>query len=641
MVKLGAAAFFAMNVMGFSLALHASSVYPDYQRHLSGEGKVFDELLRYVLLFLTSPVLLLLGIPLAENTVRDVRARRWTVDGFILIGVSAAFFYSLLSTWTGVGALYYDVAAMTLAFLALGRYLEAKYRFDSLHSVEKQVAENEVSFVVDREGDKMSVISRDVESGDIFTLRAGDRIPADAEVLAGEATVAMAPMTGEPMPVFFQRGDHVESGAVLSEGFLELRATRAAKLSWLARLQRWVAEAKASKPPIQALADRLALIFTVAVSVLFCVAFYLGWVSLSFENGFLRALSVVLIACPCALGVAVPLAFWGSYKTLGREGILFRDLARLETLAKVKGVFFDKTATLTEPEPILLKITTFQDISSDLAVSLASSLAKYSQHPYSKALVMEAERRELHGVSAQSLISKAGEGLTGSLPGYGDAILGNQRLMEKNDIIVGELVEKNNLYLALEGRVVAHFYFTEKIRKGAFRSLNALIRQKVTCGILTGDSGGVPHEFYSIPPLKIQTGMSPQDKAEWLTDWQQKNGPALMIGEGLNDAPVFSRAAISMAIESALDAAKDCADFILPDNDLTRVPRLLSFSKKTLRCIRWNLFWACVYNCIALPLAVMGKINPIVAGGAMVLSSFFVITHSLSIQKGREVLHEA
>jgi heavy metal translocating P-type ATPase len=641
MVKLGAAAFFAMNVMGFSLALHASSVYPDYNLHLSGEGQAFDELLRYVLLFLTTPVLLLLGLPLAENTLRDVRALRWTVDGFILIGVLSAFVYSLIATWAGAGALYYDVATMTLAFLALGRYLEAKYRFDSLHSIERTIAENETTFVVDREGQRINVLAQAVISGDTFLLRAGDRIPADSEVLDGEATVAMAPMTGEPMPIFFQRGDHVHSGAVLSEGYLELRATRDAKHSWLARLQKWVAEAKASKPPIQALADRLSLIFTGAVSVLFCVAFYLGWSSLGFENGFLRALSVVLIACPCALGVAVPLAFWGSYKTLGQEGILFRDLARLETLAKVKGVFFDKTATLTEPEPVLLKIATFEGVSSDQAVRLAGSLAKYSQHPYSKALVLEAERRELYYLSAQYVVTKTGEGLTGSLPGYGDAILGNDRLMERNNIAIGENMEKNSLYLAVTGRVVAQFYFTEKIRRGALRALSTLIRKKITCGILTGDPKGIPHEFNSIPELKVRTGMDPQEKAEWLSDWQQKNGPALMIGEGLNDTPVFSRATISVAIDSALDAAKDCADFILPDNDLARIPWLLSFSQKTLRCIQWNLFWACVYNCIALPLAVMGKINPIVAGGAMVLSSFFVITHSLSIQKGREVLHEA
>lgn len=630
MVKLGIAAFLAMNVMGFALAMHSSSIYPDYYASLSESGRVYDELLRYLLLFMSAPVMLLIGVPLYENILTEARAGRWGVDGFIGLSVLGAFGYSMVSTFRGHGALYYDVAVMVLIFLTLGRYLEARFRAKAAGSLEKLLIEAPQAAQLWTAAGERQVTAAELRPGDQILLRAGSCIPADGFVVGGVGVLGMAPMTGEFLPVKKSTGDAVWAGAFLTEGFLTVRVTHPASESWPARLRFTLASARQSRAPIEKVADRIVFWMTWAALALALTAFVLGWQAHGLMSGLLRALSVLVIICPCALGAAIPLALWRSFEAIASRGILFKDLARLETLAKIRGIFFDKTGTLTEPLPVLNSEHFFTDDPHSEVLRAAASVAQASGHPLSRALVLSAQRQGLSLEYPGAVQTAVGEGLSAEVRGYGRIWIGSRDFLAAQGLKIQ--AEKNTslgVFVGWKGCCRGFFTFKEKTRSTAVSALARLKSLGLSAVMLTGDSeesaAGIACEL----GLPVFAGLTPEQKVERVKVWENEHGPALVVGEGLNDAPMLAGSGVSLAVDAALDQTRDAADFILPDNDLDRIVWLMETARKTMRRIRLNLFWAFFYNGLMVPLAMMGKINPVVAALTMIFSSVFIIVQSM------------
>lgn len=626
-----------MNVMGFSLAMHASSVYPDFYAVMGRGGRVYDELLRYLLLALSSPVLVLVGAPLLENVIRELRAGRWGIDGFIALSVMAAFGYSLVSTLRGTGPLYYDIAVMVLVFVTLGRYLEARFRLKAAQSLGILLEERQLTAVRLRGGSECEVAAEELKPGDEIIVRAGMRIAVDGEVLEGTAVIETAAMTGEAIPVNKTAGEAVWSGATVVEGYLRVRVTHASNESWTARLRATLDRARRTKSPVERLARRIVAGVSVAAVLCAAAAFGLGLAAQGPMAGLLRALSVLVIVCPCALGAAIPLALWKSYERIVAGGVLFKDIGHMEALSRIKGVFFDKTGTLTECLPRLTGILNQSDYTEEVVLLLAGSLTGVSEHPFSRAVTTELGRRGLRPLAISRVRTDAGRGLTAHVQGYGEVLIGRpDYLRERIAAAVGPAQQERldaralgAFEMAVAGRPAARFEFQESVRPEAVEAVRRLKGLGLDVAVLTGDSGGSALAVARSLGLKAFTGQNPSDKLDCVRRWESEHGPCLVVGEGLNDAPVLAGASVSVAMAGALARTRDAADFALPDNDLLRVPRLVEEARRTLGRIRLNLFWAFIYNSLAVPAAVMGLVNPIVASMAMIVSSACIILHSL------------
>ncbi len=640
LVQLGAAAFLAMNVMGFSLAMHASSVYPDFYALIPESGRLYDQLLRYVLLMMSAPVLFLVGVPLFENVITEARAGRWGVEGFISASVLAAFAYSTVSTVRGNGPIYFDIAVMVLVFLTLGRYLEARFRSKAAERLESLLDEDKPQTIrlFDNGAQSETVVPiEDLAPSDEIILRAGERVPVDGLILSGRAVIETAPMTGESIPSVKNTGDAVWSGAVLTEGFIRVRVTHASRDSWLARLRATLERARRSKSRIELLASKTVIAVTLLTVISAGAAFWLGLYLEGAMAGLMRALSVLVIVCPCALGAAIPLALWRSFEKIAARGILFKDLALLETATKVRGIFFDKTGTLTDSLPEISGIINYSPYSDDEILRIAGCLAQASMHPFSRALAAQAERRSKLAMPEQ-VHTEAGAGLSGIVEPYGTAALGSIDFLKRSGLQSSGTAEGaradqdalGSVHLSLCGRLAARFDLKESIRPEASDAVRRLKDAGYSVGILTGDSGRSANRVGRTLGIQAVTGLSPEGKLRWLREWEKDHGPALIVGDGLNDAPALAGSSVSMAMGGALAGARNAADFSLPDNDLGRIPWLMDISRATLRKIRVNLFWAFFYNGLAVPLAVAGWVNPIVASMAMIVSSACIILHSLS-----------
>ncbi len=645
LVQLGFAAFLAMNVMGFSLAMHASSVYADYYARLSAGGLVYDQLLRYMLLMMSAPVLFMVGTPLFENVVSEARAGRWGVEGFISASVLAAFMTSMVSTFRGSGPIYYDIAVMVLVFLTLGRYLESRFRSKASKALEGLLEDQVLTaHLVDGagEGRETLVAAEALNPKDEIALRAGDRIPADGQVLSGAAVVDMAPMTGESIPVNKKPGDTVWSGAFVTEGFLRVLVTHLSRESWLARLRGTLESARASKSSVQMLASKIVAVVTVLTVVAAAAAFYLGASSQGVMAGFLRALSVLVIVCPCALGAAIPLALWRSFERIAGNGILFKDLGLLETLSKVRSVFFDKTGTLTDVLPEIFGIENYSVYSDEEVLNIAACLAQVSMHPFSRSIRAAALAKGARISMPDEIYTEAGKGLRGFVKPYGSVVIGNEGFLERSGVVMrfapdirqtdsAQII--GSVLVAIDGSAACRVHFKERIRPEAEKAVRDLKAAGYHVGVITGDISGAAGQVGHALGIDVVSGLTPEGKLRWIKKWESEHGPSLVIGDGLNDAPTLAGASVSLAMGGALASAHDAADFSLPDDDLGRVPWLLRRSRRTFDKIRVNLFWAFFYNGLAVPLAVAGWVNPIVASMAMIVSSVCIILHSLSNER--------
>ncbi len=646
LARLGLAIFLSMNVMVFTMALWTQdTASPSMQSF----ADTLNNLFRYLCLLFALPVLFLLGGPLLENAWEDMRQKRISMDLLLLSGVVAAYGYSIVSVLRGEGHIYFEVGCMVLVLVTVGRWLEARGRLqagDVLGSLARLLPDTVRRLTATGLED---CPRPSIRVGDRLLVRPGERVPCDGMVLEHAATVDEAFLTGESRPVLKEVGATVAGASLNLEGDLILEATSTSDSGVLGQFAELVRKALHARGRYQRLADRVTAYFLPAVGLLAGTAFVWHTAATEWETGLLSALSVLLIACPCALGIATPLAVSVALGEAARAGILTRTSEALERVAVAKAVRFDKTGTLTTGSPKLRDIVTDGKTSMSALAAVAGRLAAASSHPYAQAIFHwaagfpdQAEEKDMP-LPLVRVATLTGLGLVASAADGSQAVLGSPRLMEQlglryphrilDAMHKAEAEGCSITCLAWTGEVRAWFLLDEDLRPEAGQVLRLLRAMGLDVAVLTGDHPSRAEQMQRMLGVPVLGGMLPQDKVRHIEETQRRLGTTLMIGDGLNDAPALARSDVGVALACGTDLAREAAEICLMGDDLRQVPWLIKMAQAAVRTIRVNLFWAFAYNVLGIAWAMSGTLNPVIAAVAMVLSSGFVVGNSLRLRR--------
>ena len=595
---------------------------------------------------LATPVQFIFGARFYVAAWKAVRAGAGNMDLLVALGTSAGYGLSLYEWASAAGRmphLYFEASAVVIALVLLGKYLESRAKrqtASAIRALEALRPERAIQVIDGREQD---VAISALRLNDLVMVKPGERFPVDGEVVEGQSHADEALISGESLPVPKQPGDKVTGGAINGEGRLLVRTLALGAETVLARIIRLVEDAQAAKAPIQKLVDKVSQVFVPTV-LLIALATLIGWwlYGAPMETALINAVAVLVIACPCALGLATPTAIMAGTGVAARHGILIKDAEALERAHEVSAVVFDKTGTLTSGTPRIAHLSAINHDETAL-LQMAGALQRGSEHPLAKAVLDACAERGLTVADVSDSQSLTGRGIAGTLDGRRLA-LGNRRLLEESGLSTGEWAdsaaawetEGRTLSWLIEQspelRVLGLFAFGDTLKPGALQAVQQLSARNISSHLLTGDNRGsakVVAEALGITDVHAE--VLPADKAATVADLK-KTGVVAMVGDGINDAPALAAADIGIAMGGGTDVAMHAAGITLMRGDPRLVPAALEISRKTYAKIRQNLFWAFVYNLIGIPLAAFGFLNPVLAGAAMALSSVSVVSNALLLK---------
>ncbi|UII72204.1 heavy metal translocating P-type ATPase [Pseudomonas sp. HN11] len=596
---------------------------------------------------LATPVQFIFGARFYIAAWKAVRAGAGNMDLLVAIGTSAGYglsMYEWLTAQPGMAPhLYFEASAVVIALVLLGKYLESRAKrqtASAIRALEALRPEHAIRII---EGREENVAINALKLGDLVMIKPGERFPVDGEVVEGQSHADESLISGESLPVPKQPGDTVTGGAINGEGRLLVRTLALGAESVLARIIRLVEDAQAAKAPIQKLVDKVSQVFVPAVLVL-ALATLVGWwlYGAPLETAIINAVAVLVIACPCALGLATPTAIMAGTGVAARHGILIKDAEALERAHEVSAVVFDKTGTLTSGTPKIAHLAAL-DANKALLLQQAGALQRGSEHPLAKAVQEACKEQGLAVADVTASQSLTGRGIAGTLDGR-QLALGNRRLLEESGLSTGDLADSANAWEAegrtlswlieqgAQPRVLGLFAFGDTLKPGALEAVQQLKAQHISSHLLTGDNRGsarVVAEALGID--NVHAEVLPAEKAATVAQLK-KTGVVAMVGDGINDAPALAAADIGIAMGGGTDVAMHAAGITLMRGDPRLVPAALEISRKTYAKIRQNLFWAFVYNLIGIPLAAFGLLNPVLAGAAMALSSVSVVSNALLLK---------
>jgi len=595
---------------------------------------------------LATPVQFWLGARFYRAGWSALRAGAGNMDLLVAIGTSAAYGLSLylLLTQSGHAAshLYFESSAVVITLVLLGKWLEGRARRQTIEALGALERLQPADAVVRRDGADVRLPLAALRVGDVMVVKPGERVPADGVVLEGLSHVDESLLTGESLPLSKGPADAVVGGAVNADGLLLVRASAVGSATTLAQIIRMVEDAQAAKAPIQRLVDRLSAVFVpvvLAIALVTLLAWGVG--TGDWQGALLNAVAVMVIACPCALGLATPTAIMVGTGVAARYGILIKDAEALETAHAVDVVVFDKTGTLTEGRPQLLAL---EGLDATRLLTLAAAVQQTSAHPLARAVLDEAARRALSVPDATDGRALPGRGVQADVDGA-TILLGNRRLMNDLGVVAGgaeahEAAGRTVSWLA-ERRgdavtVLGLLAFGDRLKPGAQDAVARLVARGITPVLLTGDSAGAAQGVArALGITRVHAEVLPADKADVIAALRQAGHTVAMIGDGINDAPALAAADVGMAMATGTDVAMHSAGITLMRGDPMLVADALDVSQRTWRKIRQNLGWAFVYNLIGVPLAAFGLLNPVLAGAAMALSSVSVVANALLLRRWR------
>ena len=614
----------------------------------------------WLLLILTTPVQFWVGWQFHRGFLHDLRYRSASMSTLVSVGTSAAYLFSVAVTlWPHVfpahGVTYYDVSAVVITLVVLGRWLEARARGRTSEAIRRLVSLAPRTARVVRAGAEVDVPTAEVRVGDFVRIRPGERIPVDGVVTEGASTIDESMLTGESLPVEKTPESKVFAGTVNRTGSFIFRAARVGSETALARIVTLVAEAQGSRAPIQRLADRVAAVFVPIVLGIAALTFVAWWVFGPEPAGLFaltNAVAVLVIACPCAMGLATPTAIMVATGRGAERGILVRSAAALELLERVDTVVFDKTGTLTVGRPAVTDVIALPPMSEDDVVALAAAAEQGSEHPLGEAIVACAKERGLALPPIAEFTTVPGQGIDAMAPD-GRVLLGNQTLMDARGIEVGTLVPraqalaaegKTAVYLALGGRVLGLLAAADLLKPEAPAAVAALKRRGLAVLVLTGDARPTAEAVARRAGVdRVLAEILPEDKAREVTKLKAQGHRVAMVGDGINDAPALAQADVGIAMGSGTDVAIEAADVTLVRGDLRGVVGAIDLSRRTISVIKQNLVWAFGYNVVLIPVAagvlypLWGVLlSPILAGAAMAFSSVSVVTNSLRLKRRKD-----
>jgi Cu+-exporting ATPase len=603
----------------------------------------------WVQFVLASVVQFYIGWPFYNGGARALMNKSANMDVLVALGTSAAYFYSVVETlryqFAGVHHpdLYFETSAVLITLVLLGKYMETRAKRQTTAAITElmDLQAKEASRIVN--GTEELVPIDRVNVGELLRVRPGEKIPVDGVLVEGESAVDESMITGESLPIVKRPEDKLIGATVNTTGSFIMKAEKVGKDTALAGIVRIVEEAQGSKAPIQRLADSISGIFVpiVLVIAVFVFAVWIAAIQPGQWNAALAAaISVLVIACPCALGLATPTSIMVGTGKAAEHGILFKGGEFLETTQNLQSIMFDKTGTITNGKPEVTDIILFGDRDKNTVLRYAVAAERASEHPLARAIVAAYQNDDLPAVD--HFEAQTGSGITASVSGN-QVVIGTRRLMNQNDINIHQALDeslslesdgKTVMFVAVEGKLQAVIAVADTIKESSVSAIEALKARGISVYMVTGDNQrtaeaiakkvGIDHVFAEVLP---------EDKAKKVRELQNQGLNVAMVGDGINDAPALAVADIGMAIGTGADVAIEAADITLVGGELTHVSKALDLSKKTMRNIRQNLFWALFYNTIGIPVAALGLLAPWVAGAAMAFSSVSVVTNSLRLKR--------
>ncbi len=601
----------------------------------------------FVQMALATPVQFIIGWQFYVGAYKALKNKSANMDVLVVLGTSAAYFYSVYQAFRYMGEhhaaeLYFETSAVLLTLIILGKLFEAKAKGRSSEAIKKLMGLQAKNALVIREGKEIEIPIDDVVVGDVLLVKPGEKIPVDGEMIEGNSAVDESMLTGESIPVDKKKGDALFGSTINTNGFIQMKATRVGRETALAQIIKVVEEAQGSKAPIQRQADRISGIF-VPIVVGIAIITFLAWFFLVSPGEFTPALealiSVLVIACPCALGLATPTSIMAGSGRAAEFGILFKGGEHLETTQQIQTVILDKTGTVTNGKPTLTDVIPAAGWSKDDFLAYVRAAERQSEHPLAKAIVAGAPNSTLHAESFEAI------------PGYGVkatiqnqfVLVGTRKLMHEHDIdIRGVLADmealetqgKTVMLASVGGKYAGMIAVADTMKESSKKAIERLLEMGIEVVMITGDNARTAAAIAEEAGIKHYVAeVLPEGKAEEVKKLQASGKKVAMVGDGINDAPALAVADIGMAIGTGTDVAMEAADITLIRGDLNSIADAILMSRKTMRNIKQNLFWAFAYNTLGIPIAAIGLLAPWVAGAAMAFSSVSVVLNALRLQR--------
>lgn len=595
-----------------------------------------------------TPVQFGVGYRYYRGAYHNLKNGTANMDVLIALGTSAAYFYSIYNALVIPENLvhhhlYFESSAVLITLITFGKYLEAIAKGRTSEAIKKLIGLQPKTARVVREGREKDISIEELMVGDIVIVRPGERIPVDGIILEGYSTVDESMLTGESIPVEKREGDEVVGATINRTGAFKFEATKVGKDTVLAQIVQMVEEAQGSKAPIQKLADQISGVFVPVVLVIALLTFGVWYfIRGDFSVGLINAVSVLVIACPCALGLATPTSVMVGTGKGAENGILIKGGEHLERAHKIKALVLDKTGTITKGTPEVTDVIALGNLSSENILALAGSAEKNSEHPLGEAIVNRALERGLELFEPESFMAIPGHGIFARVQGK-DIYLGNRRLMDRERISIEEIKEvldklerdgKTAMIMAVQEELCGIIAVADGVKEHSKEAIDELKHMGIEVWMITGDNHRTAEAIARKVGIDhVLAEVLPEHKAEEIDKLKSQGRITAMVGDGINDAPALATADVGIAIGTGTDVAMEAADITLISGDLRGIVTAIKLSRATMRNIKQNLFWAFIYNTIGIPFAALGFLSPAIAGGAMAFSSVSVVTNALRLQK--------
>ncbi|MDY6065338.1 MAG: heavy metal translocating P-type ATPase [Finegoldia sp.] len=618
----------------FTLPLFASMFF-----HMAGVHTFISN--PYFQLVLASFVQFFIGRRFYVNAYKSLRGGGANMDVLVAMGTSAAYLYSVYHVLTGNRQLYFESSAMIITLVLMGKFFEARAKARTTDAIDKLMNLQAKKATLIRNGKTELVDIEEVVKGDIVLVKPGEKIPLDGVISKGSSTVDESMVTGEPIPNDKKVGDSVIGATINKNGSFEFEVTRTGNETMLSQIVKLVEDAQAEKAPVQKLADIVSSIFVPSVIIVAAITFIATYIFKGqVEQALLNAVSVLVIACPCSLGLATPTAIMVGTGRGAELGILIKNAEVIESAEKLDTVVFDKTGTITKGKPELIDLFTDED--KDEILKVAASIERYSEHPLGQAVVDSLKKEDEDFYPVDDFKSLTARGVSGKIRGS-SYLIGNKKLMEENGVAVnytgvsGEVSASTALYLAKDGKYLGSLFVADSIKDESKEAVKDLENLNIDTYMITGDSKEAADYMASLVGInKVIAEVIPQEKAKKIEELKEEGHKVGMVGDGINDAPALASSNIGFAMGNGTDIAIEASDITIINGNIKRVPTAIKLSQRVMKTIRQNLFWAFFYNVIGIPIAAFGYLNPMIAGAAMAFSSVTVVTNSLRIKNFKE-----